>query len=129
MTFYPIDNERGLLEQKRLLPIIKEYFKKDIVEIENKLSTFDYMCDSCVYELKTRTNELNKYPTTLIGTNKLISDKEIYLIFKFTDCLTYIKYDRDLFSSFEIKKFNRNTKSLIKQDYIYIPIKHLIKIN
>lgn len=128
MTFYPVDNKRGLEEQKKLLPIIKEFFKTDIIEIDDKHSVFDYKCSNCYYELKTRTNALDKYPTTLIGRNKTISDKDIYLLFKFTDCLTYIKYNKELFDTFEIKKFDRNVKESNKKDYIYIPIKHLIKI-
>lgn len=124
-SFYPIDNKRGLLEQKKLLPVIQKYFNKDIKEIEFKLSPFDYECDECFYELKTRTNTLNKYPTTLIGRNKIEANKDIILIFKYTDCLTYINYNKELFDTFEIKPFDRNVKETNKKDYIYIPIIHL----
>lgn len=125
MGFYPEDNKRGLVEQKALLPIIKEFFKKDIIEIENKLSPFDYECSKYYYELKTRTNTKDKYPTTLIGRNKILGDKKSILIFKYTDCLCYIKYKKSLFDTFEIKKFDRNSKEPNKKDYIYIPIEHL----
>jgi hypothetical protein len=124
-SFYPIDNKRGLLDQKKLLPVIKEFFNKDIKEIENKYSAFDYECDDCYYELKTRTNTKDKYPTTLIGVNKLDTKKDLILIFKYTDCLTYINYDKTLFDTFEIKKFDRNAKASNKSDYIYIPVEHL----
>lgn len=127
-SFYPEDNRRGLIEQKNLLPKLKEYFKKDIVEIDDKLSPFDYECSKYYYELKTRTNTLNKYPTTMIGRNKIGGSKKTKLIFKFTDCLTYIKYNKELFDTFEIKKFDRNSKEPNKKDYIYIPIEHLIII-
>jgi hypothetical protein len=128
MGFYPEDNRRGLIEQTNLLPKLREYFKKDIVEIDNKLSPFDYECSKYFYELKTRTNTLNKYPTTMIGRNKIGGSKKTKLIFKFTDCLTYIKYNKELFDTFEIKKFDRNCKEPNKKDYIYIPIEHLIII-
>ena len=125
-SFYPEDNRKGLIEQTKLLPKLKEFFKKDnIIEIENKLSPFDYECSECFYELKTRTNTLKKYPTTLIGKNKIEGKKKTILIFKFTDCLTYIEYNKELFDTFEIKKFDRNVKETNKKDYIYIPIKHL----
>lgn len=127
-SFYPEDNRRGLIEQTNLLPKLREYFKKDIVEIDNKLSPFDYECSKYYYELKTRTNTLNKYPTTMIGRNKIGGNKKTKLIFKFTDCLTYIKYNKELFDTFEIKKFDRNNKEPNKKDYIYIPIEHLIII-
>jgi hypothetical protein len=127
-SFYPKDYASGIIEQKNLLPKLKEYFKKDIVEIDNKLSPFDYECSKYYYELKTRTNTLNKYPTTMIGRNKIGGSKKTKLIFKFTDCLTYIKYNKELFDTFEIKNFDRNSKEPNKKDYIYIPIEHLIII-
>ena len=125
MGFYPEDNRKGLIEQKKLLPVIRELFNRDIIEIEAKLSPFDYECDKYYYELKTRTNTKNKYPTTLIGRNKIEGDKKTILIFKFTDCLCYIKYKKSLFDTFDIKKFDRNVKASSKSDYIYIPVEHL----
>jgi len=125
MSFYPKDHTYGLLEQSKQLPVIQKFFNKDIKEIENKLSPFDYECDTHVYELKTRTNTLNKYPTTMIGRNKIEAKKDIILIFKYTDCLTYINYNKELFDTFEIKPFDRNVKEKSKKDYIYIPIQHL----
>jgi hypothetical protein len=125
MTFYPVDNKRGLIEQTKLLPTIKDFFKKDIVEIKNDKSPYDYECSKYCYELKTRTNTKDKYPTTLIGVNKIQNEKKTILIFKYTDCLCYIKYKKELFDTFEIKKFDRNVKSSNKKDYIFIPIEHL----
>jgi len=61
----------------------------------------------------------------LIGVNKLDTKKDLILIFKYTDCLTYINYDKTLFDTFEIKKFDRNVKEKNKKEYIYIPIQHL----
>jgi hypothetical protein len=123
--FYPEDNRRGLIAQTALLPVIRTFFNKDINEISNKLSPFDYECSKYYYELKTRTNTLNKYPTTMIGRNKIEGNKKTILIFQYTDCLTYIKYKKELFDTFEIKKFDRNVKESNKRDYIYIPIEHL----
>jgi hypothetical protein len=123
--FYPIDHKRGLIEQTNLLPVLRNFFKKDINEIENKLSPFDYECTKYYYELKTRTNALSKYPTTLIGRNKIEGTKKTILIFKYIDCLCFIKYNKELFDTFEIKKFDRNVKESNKKDYIYIPIEHL----
>ena len=127
-SFYPEDNRRGLIEQTKLLPVIKDFFKKDIIEIENKKSPFDYECNECFYELKTRTNTKNKYPTTLIGKNKIEGNKKTIFLFKYIDCLTYIEYNKDLFDKFEIKKFDRNVKETNKKEYVYIPIEHLTTI-
>lgn len=119
------DHKRGVIAQTRLLPIIRDFFKKDIKEIESKTATFDFECNDYFYELKTRTNTKDKYPTTLIGCNKLISSKPIILIFEFSDYLTYIEYDKELFDTFQTKKFDRNVKEQNKATYIYIPIEYL----
>lgn len=123
--FSPKDNEKGRIEQTNLLPTIQKIFNRDIKIIENDLARFDYECDKYCYELKTRTNTKDKYPTTLIGRNKTESDKKIIFLFKYTDCLCYIKYNKELFDTFEVKKFNRNVRASNKSDYIYIPVEHL----
>lgn len=123
--FSPKDNEKGRIEQINLLSTIQKLFNRDIKIIENDLARFDYECDKYCYELKTRTNTKDKYPTTLIGRNKTESDKKIIFLFKYTDCLCYIKYKKELFDTFEVKKFNRNVRASNKSDYIYIPVEHL----
>ena len=123
-SYYPKDYASGIIEQKNLLPKLKEYFKKDIVEIDNKLSPFDYECSKYYYELKTRTNTLNKYPTTMITLNKL-QNRPLILLFKFTDKLTYIEYNKTLFDTFEVKQFSRAQKQWDEKAHIYIPIEHL----
>ena len=117
--FYKKDYDSGLIEQTRLLPIIKEFFNREIIEILNTKSPFDYECDKYFYELKTRTNTKNKYPTTLIGKNKIEGNKKTILIFKFTDCLCYIKYKKSLFDTFEVKKFDRNVRVCKKEKILY----------
>jgi len=119
------DNERGRIEQVNLLPTIQKLFNRDIKIIENDLARFDYECDKYCYELKTRTNTKDKYPTTLIGRNKTECDKKIIFLFKYTDCLCYIKYKKELFDTFEVKKFNRNVRASNKSDYLFIPVEHL----
>jgi hypothetical protein len=47
------------------------------------------------------------------------------LLFKYTDGLYYIEYNKEQFDKYELKKFTKYTEL---KDYIYIPIKDLIKI-
>jgi uncharacterized protein YeeX (DUF496 family) len=80
--------------------------------------------------LKTRNNKYNKYPTTLLPLDKIISNNMIFL-FSFQDGLYYIKYDKILFHTFEIKKYVRNIRNDYNdklKDYLFIPIEKLIKI-
>ena len=59
-----------------------------------KYEIFDFYNDKLVIELKTRTNTYDKYPTTIIGYNKVeegfkeIKDgKKVIFLFGFTDAL------------------------------------------
>jgi hypothetical protein len=111
----------GKLEEEKTLPILKEYFKRDIKQTLNKLDKYDFECDKYKYELKTRTNKFNDYPTTMIGKDKL--ETNAILIFKFSDdILAYIEYDEERFKTYETKLF---TKYKIPKEHIYIPIKDL----
>ena len=57
-------------------------------------------------ELKTRRIRHNAYPTAIIGKNKIdfCSDpsKEYYFVFSYLDGVFYIKFDAELFASFEV---------------------------
>jgi len=58
-------------------------------------------------ELKTRRIRHDAYSTAIIGKNKILfcSDpsKEYYFVFSYLDGVFYIKYDAQLFSSFEVQ--------------------------
>jgi hypothetical protein len=118
-----------------ILPIIRKFFNRDIIKLEDKYNKYDYEDDIYKYELKARKNNYNKYPTTLIGSdkydNKYHNNKKIIFLFNFTDGLYYIEYDKDKFNTFEKKPFVRIYRGVndIKKDYLFIPIEHLIKIN
>ena len=98
-----------------------------------KYDIFDYYNDNYIVELKTRRNNYNKYPTTMIGNNKLIkaskdTSTKIYIFcFKFTDGLYYHKYDRNYNYDIDIGGRNDRNKEEYK-NYAYIPIKLLKKI-
>ena len=59
-------------------------------------------------ELKTRRIRHNAYPTAIIGKNKInfCSDpsKEYYFVFSYLDGVFYIKFDAELFASFETER-------------------------
>lgn len=128
MPFYEKNNTFGQDNEILVLPIITKYFDKDIKKIKDKYSTYDYEDNDTSYELKSRRNTKNKYPTTMICMNKTQSNQNIIFIFNFEDCLTYIKYDKPLFDTFEKKKFSRNYNKKDERDYVYIPIEHLSTI-
>ena len=119
------DYEFGKKNEKEILPIIREFFDDDIKLIKYTYSTYDYLGKKAKYELKSRTNEINDYPTTLIPylKTKCIFGKLIFL-FKFTDGLYYIEYDKEEFNKFECKLFVRNKRNDYNdypQFYYFIP--------
>jgi len=88
----------------------------------NKYSPYDFkikLNNKIIYiELKTRKNKRQKYATTIIAVNKISSfidipklNKEFIVIFGFiTDTKEmeyyYIKYDADLFNTYEKQKID-----------------------
>lgn len=114
----------GKQSEEEVLPIIRRFFKDNSIQPTTlKTDRYDYKGLIKNYELKTRTNKYNQYPTTMIGDDKCEVDS--VLLFKYTDGLYYIEYNKEQFNKYELKKF---TKYTIPKDYIYIPIKDLKKI-
>ena len=128
------DKQNGEESELKNKNIFNTFFNDNFI----KTSTFhplDFEGDKFFLEVKTRTNNYNKYPTSLIPASKINyckkQNKETYFIFVFTDDIYYIKYDDTLFKTFDIKPFKRSdridhTDKL--QNYFYIPIENLSKL-
>lgn len=125
------NDEQSKKEEINLLPKIIEKFNINISLTKN-MDRFDYENKDFLIELKTRNNESNKYPSTIISTSKinygLKIKKKMIFIFKFIDCIKYIEYDEKIFKNYENKYFKSRTDRG-KDEYNYytfIPIKDLI---
>jgi len=129
MSFFK-DYQFGISKEFEILPMISKYFKSNIIRSKEKFNKYDYYDFTCKYELKSRNNKYDTYPTTLIAVDKVINDDLIFL-FNFIDGLYYIKYDETLFNTFEKKPFVRNKRdgyNDIEKEYFFIPIEKLTKI-
>jgi len=122
---YPADYTFGTEQEDLVLPKIKEYFKRDIKKSEDKYAKSDYFDDDYFYEMKSRTNNYSKYPTTMITQDKIREDKPLILLFNFTDGIYYIKYDKEKFLTYEQKMFSRANLEWNKKNHLYIPITDL----
>ena len=112
---------KGKEAESAVLPIIIDYFKRDIKPTTDKLDRFDFTCSKYKYELKSRNNIFNKYPTTMIAVDKL--EANVILLFKFTDDkLAFIEYNEEQFNNYKVELF---TKYKIPKKHIYIPINDL----
>jgi hypothetical protein len=89
-------------------------------------------------ELKSRRIKHDTYDTAIIGLNKiafceLVSDVEYWIAFCYTDGVYIIKYDKELFDTFDVRRdYVRGVRNDVlnkPQTVALIPINLLTKIN
>lgn len=130
MKTFEKDLEFGKTKEEELTEILKEFFDDNLkpVDKKNKYCKWDYEGDKYIYELKSRNNKLNDYPTTLIPYDKIIKGKKQYFIFNFMDKIGYIRYSKKKFKNFELKPFKRNFRggyNDLEKLYYFIPVDKL----
>jgi hypothetical protein len=121
----------GKKKEAEILDKVKAFFKDNVEDVDNTFSIYDFKGDKYHYELKSRTNAYNDYPTTLLPEDKIFAENQIFL-FNFTDGLYYIYYNKETFDTFEKKLFKRRLRTDIKDKekmYVYIPVNKLTKID
>jgi len=129
------DYNNGKVKENEVYNIIVDFFNDNIKQSKEKYSPYDFVGDKNLYELKSRTNNYNTYPTTMITTNKIYDNKNnnktLIMIFNFTDGLYYIKNDIEIFKSFKTTIFQRTGRIGTydkPKEMLWIPIDKLIKI-
>ena len=121
------DLEFGIKKEIELLETFKNFFNCNELLMTDKNYPFDYINNKLQIELKSRNNSYSKYPSTMIGKNKIEfankNKKETYFCFNFTDGVYYIKYDKEKFDLYEEKIGGRQDRGKFEyKPYIYIPI-------
>ena len=122
---YPNDYKFGDIQEEIILPIIQSFFGTNINRSLDQYSKFDFFDDDCYYELKSRTNNVSKYPTTMITADKINDDKKTIFIFNFTDGIFYIEYNKEQFDTYEQRLFSRACISWNEKLHYFIPISDL----
>jgi hypothetical protein len=126
MVHFQQDYIYGTQQEAKILPILQQHFGTTLERNTERWGKFDFYNDTSIFELKSRKNRKNAYPTTLMTCNKVVdNNKDIIFLFNFLDELSYIKYDPKLFETFEKKPFSRINQSYDEKDYYFIPIQHL----
>ena len=131
MPFYRKEYEEGRKSELDVLPIIANYFGRELKTYPEVYAKYDYHDSNTNYELKSRRFQFDKYPTTMITLDKTAnteSDKDLIFIFNFTDKITYIKYDKEKFAKYEVKEFSRWDRQDKPKQHLYIPITDLTLI-
>lgn len=124
------DLEFGLTAEKKLLRGLQNYFGKNFYKENNLRCRWDYRNDTHFFEMKSRRNNKDTYPTTMIPKNKVRHPNTIFL-FNFYDGVYYIHYDKDLFDTFECRLNKRESNSNHEnreQETYFIPVKLLSPI-
>ena len=65
------DVDFGFAKENEVLPIIKKTLNDNSICKLDKYDIFDFIGDNKLIELKSRHNNLSKYPTTMIEYNKI----------------------------------------------------------
>lgn len=126
--------KEGDLGENSVLPVLEKYFDIRLTKT-SKNFVFDFRDNyGTYYEVKSRNNNYNKYPTTMVGYNKIEYanklDKPVYFIFNFLDGIYYYEYEIHKLDELEIKIGGRCDRGKYEyKKYCYIPINKLIKID
>jgi hypothetical protein len=130
---YERDYQFGRQAETTVLDTIKTFFNDStIVPSTEKYDRYDFVGSGCKYELKTRRVSHNRFASTMLPLGKLLSEnpENNIFLFKFTDGLYYIQYNKETFSTFNVAPYCRQDRAGYdeEQDYIYIPVNLLTKI-
>lgn len=143
-TFVPTQaNDITFGEQKEqdvnVLELLQDYLQTTLQKKTQSYSVVDFENPSktIMVELKSRRIPSTRYDTALIGTNKIafaeqMKEMEVWFAYCYTDGVFVIKYDKELFGDFDVNdNYRRGARpdcAPYDQSVVYIPIKHLTKI-
>ena len=103
------DLQFGAQKQENIINSLREYFQSSNIEaMKDKYCIYDAedTTTQTRYEIKARRHKFATYPSTIISYNKrngVTKGTRLLFVFGFTDGLYYIKYEKDLFNTFETK--------------------------
>lgn len=116
---------------------LEVFFDRKLIH-RGGFSSFDYDDGSTLFvELKTRRIAHDKYPTAIIGGNKVDTarnnpERSYWFCYAYNDGLYGIKYDKDLFDTFERTEYARGEREDYHnrpQDCVFIPYTALTRLS
>jgi len=142
MSYKLINTKTGNKKTDVIAGHKNELILKEVIEIffnvqlfqTDAYHPFDFRDGNKIfYEVKTRNVKHNKYPTTMVGQNKIeaanLSDRDVYFIFGFTDGNYYFKYNRNVNSGLSVSIGGRNDRGREEyKPYCWIPINMLTRM-
>lgn len=127
------DYDYGVSMEIELLSSIKNMWGDDVERTTDKYSLTDYSSPTHNIELKTRRNKYSKYPTTMIGQNKIDflmdSKKKGIILFKFTDGLYYFEVNENNINKCGLDIGGRCDRGKEEKNmYYFVPVSLLEKV-
>jgi hypothetical protein len=126
----------GLPKEDPVLDKLRKHFEEEIAKSTYQYCPHDGFSKTTEYEMKSRRNRYNQYPTTIIPCSKVRNMKRdrLVFVFNFTDGLYYIEYNKERFAKYEIKMVEavRKRNGVVGktlEPHFYIPIGDLTSIN
>jgi len=117
----------GMKREEEVFPLIQHNWKDEVnilntkIRFKNEYHKYDFESDGgSIWEVKSRRNKKNAYPTTIIPFHKtMTTEKPYYFVFNFTDKCCYIEYDAEKFKTFSTRMI-----SCFRQGASSAPILH-----
>lgn len=116
---------------------LEEHWKCELIKT-HKTNPLDFVSlhNRLWVELKGRKNTKDKYPTTMIGYNKVVAGLkeiekgyEVFFVFSFTDRLCYYQLKEVKEDWVKKNALGRKDRGKIEMnDYYYIPVDELVDI-
>jgi len=135
-----VELKRATLNEQRLLHFLNTNTTRTFKKTKNEFDCFDLRSKSngsTIYiELKTRFIPKDKYPTTIIGTNKIQhatkkgekKHRQFIYIFEYNKKYFFIEHSTKLFSTFQTRIITRQDRQVSKL-HTEIPVKLLKPIS
>jgi len=136
MNQFKRDLSFGEQSEMEVIEVLSKAFDTELVK-NSQYASIDVGSDTVEIELKSRNNEKDKYPTTIIPKSKIDYIKKYRMMkkyifaFRFTDGLYYIEFKDEVFDKYECKMYKRNVRSGTvdkEQLYYFIPVCDLKKL-
>ncbi len=87
MDKFKIDEDFGKEQENKAQEYIQTYFKQTTLKKLSRFNKFDFEGDTALFEVKTRRNNHDAYPSTMIGYNKIVAckkcEQDVYFILYF----------------------------------------------
>jgi hypothetical protein len=121
----------GIPQEPTVISKLAVHFMEDIIPSGNPYSRWDASSETTKYEIKSRRNTHDKYPTTIIPVDKTTVAGRLVFVFNFTDGLYYIVFNQQQFSRYEIRDISaiRGNGVRTLKPHFLIDINDLIQIN